>query len=242
MKRGQLLAGLLVASTAMAWADWEIDNSSSKINFVSVKNDSIGEMHSFDSLEGYINVAGNAQLTVNLESVETLIEVRNERMRELLFETVQFPVATISAFSSREFELLPFDDFFQYRFVEAACAVQYVLVEHLDAARGNRTHCQFRLERRTEFADDECVEFCVERLCDFEGDRNTSSRQSQYQWVIQPKSLDFRNQRPTRIAAVIEDSEHGLTGARSSIGKASVACLPVRILRHKLRGSIRGFT
>ena len=36
-----------------------------------------------------VNLAtGNAQLTVNLDSVETLIEVRNERMRELLFEVV----------------------------------------------------------------------------------------------------------------------------------------------------------
>jgi polyisoprenoid-binding protein YceI len=92
-----LLAVFLLASTAMAWADWELDNNSSTINFVSVKNDSIGELHSFDSLVGYVGAAGNAQITVNLESVETLIDVRNERMRELLFETVQFPVATITA-------------------------------------------------------------------------------------------------------------------------------------------------
>lgn len=91
-----LLAVFLLASTAMAWADWELDTNNSTINFVSVKNDSVGEVHSFNSLEGYIGAAGNAQLSVNLQSVETLIEVRNERMRELLFETVQFPVATIT--------------------------------------------------------------------------------------------------------------------------------------------------
>lgn len=95
--RTLLLAAFLLASTAMAWAGWEIDSSSSTINFVSIKNGSIGEMHSFDSLEGDIGADGNAQLSVDLESVETLIEIRNERMRELLFETVQFPVATITA-------------------------------------------------------------------------------------------------------------------------------------------------
>ena len=29
--------------------------------------------------------------------METLIEVRNDRMREMLFETVKFPAATVSA-------------------------------------------------------------------------------------------------------------------------------------------------
>ena len=97
MSQNVLLAVFLLIMTSLARADWELDNASSTINFVSVKNDSVGEVHSFDSLMGYIGNAGNAQLTVNLESVDTLIEIRNERMRELLFETVQFPVATVTA-------------------------------------------------------------------------------------------------------------------------------------------------
>ena len=92
-----VLAALLLVSSALAWADWELDDENSTINFVSIKNNSVGELHNFDSLVGYVGAAGNAQLTVNLENVETLIEVRNERMREMLFETVKFPVATITA-------------------------------------------------------------------------------------------------------------------------------------------------
>ena len=92
-----LLTVFLLASCAAAWADWELDNTTSTINFVSIKNNSIAEVHSFPSLVGYIGADGNAQLTVNLESVETLIDVRNQRMREMLFETVKFPVATVSA-------------------------------------------------------------------------------------------------------------------------------------------------
>ena len=67
------------------------------VNFVTVKNASVGEIHSFSSLVGYISGAGRVQVTISLDSVETLIPIRNERMRELLFETVQFPAATISA-------------------------------------------------------------------------------------------------------------------------------------------------
>jgi polyisoprenoid-binding protein YceI len=81
----------------MARADWELDNTSSSIHFVSVKNDSVGEVHSFASLVGFIGADGKATLSINLESVQTLIEIRDQRMRELLFETVKFPVATVSA-------------------------------------------------------------------------------------------------------------------------------------------------
>lgn len=92
-----LLAIFLLASCGVAWADWELDSTTSTINFVSIKNNSIAEVHSFSSLVGYIGAEGNAQLSVNLENVQTLIDVRNERMREMLFETVTFPVATVSA-------------------------------------------------------------------------------------------------------------------------------------------------
>jgi polyisoprenoid-binding protein YceI len=46
---------------------------------------------------GFIGAAGNVQMTINLDSVETLIAVRNERMRELLFETVKYPSAQLTA-------------------------------------------------------------------------------------------------------------------------------------------------
>lgn len=96
IKHLALLLVLLVPCTA-AWADWELDSTGSKIHFVSIKNDSIAEVHSFPSLVGYIGAAGNAEVTIELESVQTLIAIRDERMREMLFETAKFPSATIRA-------------------------------------------------------------------------------------------------------------------------------------------------
>ena len=55
------------------------------------------ETHSFGGLVGYIGKNGNVQLSIDLDSVETLIPIRNERMRELLFETTSFPNATVAA-------------------------------------------------------------------------------------------------------------------------------------------------
>ncbi len=92
-----VLVMLLLAPCGVARADWELDNTKSAVNFVSIKNDSVGEVHSFASLVGYIGAKGNVQMTINLDSVETMVAVRNERMRELLFETVKFPSAQLSA-------------------------------------------------------------------------------------------------------------------------------------------------
>ena len=90
-----MLAGLLACSQALA--QWELDSERSAINFISVKNAAIAESHSFGGLVGYIGESGNVQLNIDLASVETLIPIRNERMRDMLFETATFPNATATA-------------------------------------------------------------------------------------------------------------------------------------------------
>lgn len=92
-----VVGALFVAASAMAQADWELESANSTINFVSIKNNGVAEVHSFSSLQGFIGAAGNAQVTIELESVQTMIDIRDERMREMLFETVKFPLATVSA-------------------------------------------------------------------------------------------------------------------------------------------------
>ena len=93
----QLVAAvILLAPATLVWAQWELDAAKSAVNFISVKNSSVAEVHSFTSLVGYIGADGKVRLTVNLDSVETLVPIRNERMREMLFDTANFPAATIS--------------------------------------------------------------------------------------------------------------------------------------------------
>jgi polyisoprenoid-binding protein YceI len=87
----------LLVGTTTAWAQWELDAARSSVNFVSIKNDSIAEVHSFAVLQGTVGKDGKVQLAISLDSVETLIAIRNERMREMLFETVTFPTASVSA-------------------------------------------------------------------------------------------------------------------------------------------------
>ena len=100
MNKRVAIAGIFVSALiacAQAMAQWELDSEHSTINFISVKNSAIAESHSFGSLVGYVGKSGNVQLSIDLVSVETLIPIRNERMREILFETAKFPNATIAA-------------------------------------------------------------------------------------------------------------------------------------------------
>ena len=85
---------LLFASSATA--HWTLDNDASTLSFVTVKADHVGEVHTFDQLSGDINDDGSVQITIELASVNTLIDIRNERMQEMLFETNLFPQAIIS--------------------------------------------------------------------------------------------------------------------------------------------------
>lgn len=94
----RLLAVLvLLAPATAALAQWELDTTRSSVNFISIKNASVAEVHSFGSVLGYIGADGAVQLDIGLDSVATLIEVRDERMRELLFETAAFPTARMTA-------------------------------------------------------------------------------------------------------------------------------------------------
>lgn len=92
----RLLAALcLTVMAGSASAQWELDNASSTLNFISIKNGSVAETHSFGSMFGYVGNDGAVQLSIDLDSVDTAIDIRDQRMRELLFETGDFPAANI---------------------------------------------------------------------------------------------------------------------------------------------------
>jgi polyisoprenoid-binding protein YceI len=89
------LALACVATTARA--EWVLDNDTSRLSFVSTKAGSVAEVHRFTSLRGGIDHRGNVAVAIFLQSVDTLIPIRDERMRELLFETATFPAANLTA-------------------------------------------------------------------------------------------------------------------------------------------------
>ena len=78
-------------------ADWSLDNAQSRISFITIKEGEIAELHTFQKFSGSVDKAGIANVAIDLNSVETNIDIRNERMREFLFETVVSPSVQLSS-------------------------------------------------------------------------------------------------------------------------------------------------
>lgn len=89
-----LYISVLILFSTPAFSDWNLVNDESQINFISIKASDIAEIHTFKDLSGNVKNNGEAQVIINLASLETLIPIRNERMANLLFETKIYPTAS----------------------------------------------------------------------------------------------------------------------------------------------------
>jgi len=90
-----MLSALLLSSNA--YAQWELVNNESTVNYVSIKKSKVGEVSGFKQLKGSIERNGKLSVDIDLGSVETNVPVRNERMKSMLFDVALFPTATVSA-------------------------------------------------------------------------------------------------------------------------------------------------
>ncbi|MCD5987410.1 YceI family protein [Pseudomonas phytophila] len=102
----RLLLALLALTALPAQANWYLDNESSRLSFTSTKNANIAEVHRFLTLHGKVDRKGAAELEVELESVSTGIALRDERIREQVFNVAKFPRAKINA----QLDLGPIND------------------------------------------------------------------------------------------------------------------------------------
>lgn len=96
-KSPRLLLALLAALALPAHANWYLDNESSRLSFTSTKNADIAEVHRFLVLHGKVDGKGAAEVEVELESVNTGIPLRDERLRDQVFQIRKFPSARITA-------------------------------------------------------------------------------------------------------------------------------------------------
>jgi hypothetical protein len=94
-----LFVVIFICTLPIAFAksnQWDIDLNRSQINVVSVKKDSIAEVHQFKRFYGILNFDGGFIVDIALDSIETNIPIRNQRMADFLFETKRFPVAVLT--------------------------------------------------------------------------------------------------------------------------------------------------
>jgi polyisoprenoid-binding protein YceI len=104
------LTALILAFNVQA-AEWKLDNSDSTLNFISTKKTHVSEIHQFKELTGSVKADGQVTVSIDLASVDTSIEVRNERMKLYLFDTANFTSANLTTkVDPTLFDTLPVGD------------------------------------------------------------------------------------------------------------------------------------
>ena len=88
-------AALLMMAQATL-ADWRL-TSASKVGYISIKNNAIAEHNVFSGVTGSLSKKGQLKINIDLSTVETQVDIRNQRMRELFFEVTQYPQAVVTA-------------------------------------------------------------------------------------------------------------------------------------------------
>jgi hypothetical protein len=91
-----LVAALILLSPA-AHAQWSLDGAASSFYYVTSKASAVSEVNTFGGLSGGITDAGTASLVLDLATVNTAIEIRDQRMRDIVFQVATFPSASVSA-------------------------------------------------------------------------------------------------------------------------------------------------
>ncbi len=81
-------AALMVTTPVFAGGHitWNSVEAESRIAFGSVKKNTTGEVHHFNKVTGVVKEKGEMVITVDLSSVETNIDIRNERITKHVFQ------------------------------------------------------------------------------------------------------------------------------------------------------------
>ena len=83
--------------TPLVEGSWSVDAAASSLSYVSVKSGEIAESNSFSGLSGAVTPDGAANLQIDLATIETKVDIRNERMRDIFFEVADNPTASVTA-------------------------------------------------------------------------------------------------------------------------------------------------
>lgn len=84
-------------SVAAEGDSWTLINEDSRLSFVSIKVKDLAEIHYFEQISGTVTMDGKVSLSIDPESINTGIEIRDDRMKEFLFKVVEFPSIGVTA-------------------------------------------------------------------------------------------------------------------------------------------------
>lgn len=86
---------------------WDLKHQESTIQYMTIKNADIAEVNSFGLFSGEVTDSGDVQIDIALNSVQTNIDTRDERMKKYVFKTDDYPSAVITtSLSLAELDIL----------------------------------------------------------------------------------------------------------------------------------------
>ena len=86
-----ILIGVLLSSLSFADSltdslrNWALVSDNSNFTIGTTKNETVNEFHKIQKIDGFVHNNGIARVNVNLLSIDTGIEIRDERMQAMLF-------------------------------------------------------------------------------------------------------------------------------------------------------------
>lgn len=85
------------APVPLTEGNWTLDAAGSRLTYVSIKAGEVAETNRFPRLSGSVAPDGTASLEIDLASVDTGAELRDERMRDIFFDVADNPRAAVTA-------------------------------------------------------------------------------------------------------------------------------------------------
>lgn len=82
---------------ALTEGAWTVDKDASSLSYVSIKANEIAEINRFETVTGTVSAEGAATIEIDLASVQTGVDIRDERMRDIFFVVADNPTATVTA-------------------------------------------------------------------------------------------------------------------------------------------------
>ncbi|CAH1523238.1 YceI-like domain protein [Vibrio owensii] len=90
------IALALFSGASFAADNYTLDSKFSSVSFATIKNQFVVEPATIDALKGTLNSEGQFDVSVDLNSIETGIPIRNTRLNEIFFESAKYaPVKVV---------------------------------------------------------------------------------------------------------------------------------------------------
>lgn len=100
--------GAAAQADTLVASSWRLDAEESGMTYITTTNGSLGEINTFRAMDGIVTADGFARLTIETASVDTNNPERDAVMRDVIFQSDQFPRAEARGkIDMKALEMLP---------------------------------------------------------------------------------------------------------------------------------------